>query len=94
MKYILVFIVIICLALFVGAQEVVEEPVIPEPEPVQIVTRLNVTLIDDIGGHKIELENAIVQIIGELHIAGDAITYSDTFTDGDMYEMIIWIKRR
>lgn len=91
MKHILVFVIIICVALFVGAQEEVAEPI---PEPVPIVSRLNVTLTDDIGGHTFKLENAIVQVIGELHVAGDSITYSDMFADGDMYEMIIWIKRR
>jgi len=92
MKHILIFVMIMCMVLLVGAQEPVKELVVPEP--VQVVSRLNVTLIDDIGGQKLELENAIVQVIGELHIAGDSITYSDLFTSGDMYEVLIWIKRR
>lgn len=95
MKHILIFVMIMCIALFVGAQEVTEEPVsIPIPEPVQVTSRMNVTLIDEVGNQKIELENAVVQIMGELHICEDSFTYSNTFTDGDMYEMIIWIKRR
>ena len=92
MKHILIFVMIICMALFVGAQEPAKELVVPEP--VQVVSRLNVTLIDDIGDQTLKLENAVVQLIGELHIAGDTLTYSDLFAEGDTYDITIWIKRR
>lgn len=102
-RTVLVLVLLLMMAILVNGQD---EEVIPEEakieesepqkqvEPVEIVTRLRITLIDDIGGHKFILENAVVQIVGELHIAGDSITYSDVFAVGDMYEMIIWIKRK
>ena len=107
MKHILILVMIICMALFVGAQgeytddinddpTEVKETYIPEvePEPVPVVSRLNVTLIDDIGDQTLKLENAVIQLVGELHIAGDSLTYSDIFAEGDTYDVTIWIKRR
>ena len=96
MKHLLVFVVIICMALlFAGAQE---ESVVPEPElvePVAIpVTRLSITLIDEVSDQVIKLENSVVQILGELHIAEDSFNYSNTFVEGDRYEMTIWIKAK
>lgn len=106
MKSILVFVVIVCMALFVMAQEQEIDPlgdkmndepseikttVMPEPT-VLPVTRLNITLIDEVNDQVIKLENAIVQIIGELHIAEDSFNYSNTFVEGDRYTMTIWIK--
>ena len=102
MKHILVFTVIICMALlFVGAQEgVIDTPneineevdfpkSMPEPRP---VTRLSITLIDEVSDQVIKLENSVVQILGELHIAEDSFNYSNTFVEGDRYSMTIWIK--
>ncbi|GAH51051.1 unnamed protein product, partial [marine sediment metagenome] len=33
-----------------------------------------------------------VQVIGELHIVEDSFNYSNTFIEGDRYEMTIWIR--
>ena len=95
MKYILIFVMIICIALFASAQDTPEVVnIVPEPVPEQIFTQLTLTLIDEVSNQRIELENSVVQIMGELRICEDSFTYSNTFTDGNMYEMIIWIKRR
>lgn len=95
MKRILVFVMIICMALLlsVGAQEkteeIADEFVVPVPKP---VTRLNVTIIDDLNDKIVKLNNCIVQVIGELHIVEDSFNYSNTFIEGDRYEMTIWIR--
>ena len=90
MKYFLVIVAIICMAIFVGAQE--EEVDFPKPIPEPIITRLDVTLIDDMNDQVIKLENSVIQVLGELHIAEDSFNYSNTFLEGDRYEMTIWIK--
>lgn len=100
MKRFLVFVVIICVAflLYVGAQEEVVEPAETEAtkelvEPVVLpVTRLHVTFIDEMNDQVFKLENSVVQIIGELHMAEDSFNYSNTFVEGDRYEMTIWLK--
>jgi hypothetical protein len=104
MKRILVFVVIICFALLlcVNAQdksgtkvEINNEgnPEIVEPKPApKPVTRLDVKIIDDMNDKVVELNNCIVQVIGELHICEDSFNYSNAFTEGDKYEMIIWVK--
>lgn len=104
MKRFLVFVVIICMALlYVGAQEVVEpitepalvEPVVDFPKPVPTplpITRLKVKLIDDLSNQYLILENCVVQVLGELHIAEDSFNYSNTFVEGDRYEITIHIK--
>lgn len=99
MKHLLVFILILCVAVFVMAQEEPEEvvePVVPElVEPVVLpVTRLSITLIDEVSDQVIKLENAVIQIMGELHIAEDSFNYSNTFVEGDRYTMTIWIKAK
>jgi hypothetical protein len=97
MKGFLVFALIICMALlYVGAQEKVEEVVEPEvvqpvPEP---VTRLKVKLIDDLSDQYIKLENCIVYIKGKLHIAEDSFDYTNTFIEGDRYEITIHIRTK
>lgn len=95
MKYFLVIVAIICMALFVGAQEEPLEQTVdfpkPVPEPLP-VTRLSITLIDEVSDQVIKLENSVVQVLGELHIAEDSFNYSNTFVEGDRYEMTIWIK--
>ena len=93
MKYFLIFLVIICITLFGIAQEVVE-PELEIPEPEVIISDLSVTLIDDVSGQVLNLENAVVQVVGELNLAGDIITYSDLFAEGDVYNVTIWVKRR
>lgn len=93
MKRILVFVVIIYFALLLcaGAQEPVN--VVPVPVPVaKPTTHLDVKIIDEINDKVIELNNCIVQVAGELHICEDSFNYSNSFTDGDKYEMIIWLK--
>ena len=93
MKYFLVIVAIICMALlFATAQE----EVVPEEELVQPVvlpaTRLSVTLIDELNDQLIKMENCVVQVLGELHIVEDSFNYSNTFVEGDRYEMTIHIK--
>lgn len=93
MKRILVFVVIICFALLLcaGAQEPVK--VEPVPAPVEKpVTRLTVKIIDDMNDKVVELNNCIVQVIGELHICEDSFNYSNAFTEGDKYDVVIWVK--
>ena len=93
MKYFLVIVALICMAVFVGAQE--EEVDFPEPVPEPLpVTRLSITLIDEVSDQVIKLENSVVQVLGELHIAEDSFNYSNTFLEGDRYEMTIWIKAK
>lgn len=95
MKYFLVIVAIVCLIAFVGAQEETTE-VVPEEELVQPtvlpVTRLNVTIIDGINDKLVKLENCVVQVLGELHIAEDSFNYSNTFVEGDRYDMTISIR--
>ena len=102
MKRFLIFVVIICMAflLSVGAQETVEPEEVKEEvqeealaQPVQIpATRLDVSIIDDMNGQLLKLENCIVQVLGELHIVEDSFNYSNTFAEGDRYEIIIHVK--
>jgi len=103
MKRFLVFVVIIFMAflLCAGAQETVEpeevkEEVVVEEvlaQPVEMpVTRLKITLIDEMNDQYINLENCIVQVLGELHIVEDSFNYSNTFTEGDRYEITIHVK--
>jgi hypothetical protein len=92
MKRILVFVVIICFALLLcaGAQE---PPIKVEPEPApKPVTRLDVKIIDDMNSKMVELNNCIVQVIGELHICEDSFNYSNAFTEGDKYDVVIWVR--
>ena len=98
MKRFLVFVVIICMAflLSAGAQEIVEPEEVKEEvlaQPVEMpVTRLKITLIDEMNDQYINLENCIVQVLGELHIVEDSFNYSNTFTEGDRYEITIHVK--
>lgn len=89
MKKLLVLVAIICISLLfcVNAQEPVK--IEPEPKP---VTRLTVKILDDMTGKVVELNNCIVQVLGELHICEDSFNYSNTFTDGDKYDITIWVK--
>lgn len=106
MKRFLVFVVIICMAfLLVSAQEqptddmndnpnevketYIPEPVQPVPEP---ITRLKVTMIDEMNDQFIKLENCMVHVRGKLHIAEDTFDYTNTFIEGDRYEIIIHVK--
>jgi len=58
-------------------------------EPIEVVTRLDVTMIDDVNDKLIKLNNCIVNVIGELHIVNDSFTYEKTFVEGDRYEITI-----
>jgi hypothetical protein len=107
MKRILVSVMILCLLflLSVGAQNVGTGPevdkmkdtgekgtvVTPEPAP-KPVTRLTVKIIDGMNGKIVELNNCIVQVVGELHICEDSFNYSNSFTEGDKYDIVIWVK--
>lgn len=66
-------------------QELVKPVVLP-------VTRLSVTIIDGINDKLVKLENCVVQVLGELKIAEDSFNYSNTFVEGDRYEMTIQIR--
>ena len=103
MKGFLVFVVIICMAVLinVGAQnetqveEEIQEEVQEESlvQPVVLpVTRLNVTIIDGLNDKMIKLENCVVQVLGELHIVEDSFNYSNTFVEGDRYEITIHVR--
>jgi len=60
-----------------------------EPEP----TRLNVTIIDGMNDDKlVKLENCMVHVKGKLHIVEDTFNYSNTFLEGDRYEITIHVK--
>ena len=62
-------------------------------QPVELpVTRLKVTLLDEMNDQFIKLENCIVQVLGELNIVEDTFNYSNTFAEGDRYEIIIHVK--
>ena len=104
MKRFLVFVVIICMAflLSAGAQEVVEpeevkeevqeetlaQPVeMPKPVVEMPITRLNVILIDEMNDQFINLENCVVQVLVE-----DSFNYTNTFVEGDRYEITIHVK--
>ena len=105
MKRFLVFVVIICMAflLSAGAQEtiepeeikeeiVVEEEVLAQPVVEMPITRFNVILIDEMNDQFINLENCVVQVLGELHIVEDSFNYTNTFVEGDRYEITIHVK--
>ena len=97
MKNFLVFVVIICMALLlnVNAQNgpkvipEVQEAIQPVPEP---ITRLKVTLIDEMNDQFIKMENCMVHIRGKLHIVEDTFDYTNTFIEGDRYEITIHIR--
>ena len=98
MKKVLVFILILCMfsLLSVGAQNTdpaSPKEIVVESEPaIKTVTNLDVKIIDEINDKMVELNNCIVQVIGELHICEDSFNYSNSFTEGNKYEMIIWVK--
>lgn len=102
MKRFLVFVVIMCMVflLNVGAQDEVIEPEIQEEiqeealnQPVVLpATRLKVTLIDEMNDQFIKMENCIVRVMGELHIVEDSFNYSNTFVEGDRYDITIHIR--
>lgn len=94
---ILILLLLLTMAILVSGQD---EGVIPEleaemsepeesVEPVEMVTRLDVTIIDGVNDKLIKLNNCVVHVIGELHIVNDSFTYQKTFTEGDRYEITI-----
>ena len=102
-----VVIICMAFLLSAGAQEVVEPEEIKEevqeetlaqpvemPKPVveMPITRLNVILIDEMNDQFINLENCVVQVLGELHIVEDSFNYTNTFVEGDRYEITIHVK--
>lgn len=75
-----------------GEKKTVTTPIpasVPAPKP---VTRLTVKLIDEMNDKMVELNNCIVQVAGELHICEDSFNYSNSFTDGGLYDITIWVK--
>ena len=102
-----VVIICMAFLLSAGAQETVEPEEIKEevqeetlaqpvemPKPVveMPITRLNVILIDEMNDQFINLENCVVQVLGELHIVEDSFNYTNTFVEGDRYEITIHVK--
>lgn len=73
-------------------RDVEEDESIEEPEQKQ--TDLTVLLVDDINGSRIVLKNCILQLLGEMQIAEDMFTYSNTFYDGDIYKITVLIELR
>jgi len=67
----------------------VQEVVKPAEE---IVTRLDVTIIDGVNDKLIKLNNCKVFITGKLQIVNDSFNYTKTFTEGDRYNMTISIR--
>ena len=100
---ILVLLFILMMAILVSGQteevlpeEKVVEAEVSKPqelvEPVEIITRLDVTIVDDVNDKIVKLENCAVQVIGELLIVNDSFTYQKTFLEGDRYEITIHFK--
>lgn len=93
---IIIAILIVALCFLVTNGQDTSEPIAEEEEldqpTVLPVTRLNVIFIDEMNDQVIKLENSVIQILGKLHIAEDSFTYSNTFVEGDRYEMIIWLR--
>lgn len=97
-RSILILALLLTMAILVSGQDEgvipeIEEIEINEPqgevEPVEKITRLDVTIIDGANDKLIKLENCMVYVIGELHIVNDSFTYQKTFTEGDRYEITI-----
>ena len=64
----------------------------PPPEEEQKVTNLNVVLIDNINGSRINLQNCVLRLIGEMQIAEDMYTYDNFFVDGNIYKITVLIE--
>ena len=64
----------------------------PPPEEEQKVTNLNVVLIDNINGSRINLQNCVLRLIGEMQIAEDMYTYDNFFVNGDIYKITVLIE--
>lgn len=75
-------------------RDAVEDEALPEEEPEQKQTDLTVLLIDDIHGSRISLKNCILQLVGEMPIAEDMFTYSNTFYDGHIYKITVLVELR
>ena len=95
-KIVLIAMLLLVMTILVNGQDegvIPEEIKINEPqelvEPTEVVTRLDVIIIDDINDKLIKLNNCIVNVIGELHIVNDSFTYQKTFVEGDRYEITI-----
>ena len=91
---------VVIFLLYVGAQEKADEKVEETPAtssnvvaPLdELATRLNVLIIDGINDKLIKLENCAVQVRGSLLIAEDTYKYTNTFIEGDRYEIVINIR--
>ena len=96
MKKFLIFAGILCLTflLYAGAQEKVVEPQQEVAVPAATETRLDVTIIDGINNKLIKLENCAVRVMGKLKLVEDTFNYSNTFTEGDRYEITINIRKK
>ena len=80
---------------FLGTNGQESEP-IPEPtaKPAETETRLNVTIIDGINDKLIKLENCTVKVMGKLKLVEDTFNYSNTFIEGDRYDITISIRKK
>jgi len=70
-----------------------EAPPVKE-ESEQKQTDLTVLLVDGINGSRIVLKNCILQLVGEMPIAEDMFTYSNTFYDGNIYKITVLVELR
>ena len=61
-------------------------------EPIELVTRLDVTIIDGVNDKLIRLKNCKVIVMGKLHIVEDRFNYTKTFSNGDRYDITISIR--
>lgn len=58
----------------------------------QKVTNLNIILLDNINGSRINLQNCVLRLVGEMQIAEDMYTYDNFFVDGDIYKITVLIE--
>ena len=69
-----------------------DEPPPEEEQEEKQVTDLNVLLIDNINGSRINLQNCILRLVGEMQIAEDMYTYDNFFVDGNIYKITVLIE--
>lgn len=91
---VITLVVIACIGFYVGAQKqpatgIIQDVVETGPPR---ATNLNVTILDVENDQIIKLKNAVVQVWGEMHIAEDSFTYTNTFLDGSLYEITVHVK--
>ena len=75
-------------------RDVEEKKTQPVEEAEQKQTDLTVLLVDNINGSRIVLKNCILQLLGEMQIAEDMFSYSNTFYDGNIYKITVLVELR